>query len=116
MQKEKEGEWHNVITKVKIRENTNGDIIRFYNEMFLEQVKGYVLGLVDKEKQESLPKKIIETMWTQENLADFMTNHSLTDIEQWLSGCQTKEIYIFGESASKKLDKISSMLGSIPQS
>ncbi len=112
--KDKDVEWKEVITKVKVREGITGDIIRFYNEVFIEQVKGYVFSITGASKEEppvQPAKRAVEEMWVPDSLAEFANKHRLVDLEARGNGAaKPRALYVFGKSASKKLEKITAML------
>jgi len=108
--KDREGEWRDIITKVKIRDGNIGDVIKFYNEIYVENVRLFVFNLTGAQKETLSLKKIIPDFWTDETVEQYATKRKLMDADQWLNSIKTKEVYVFGKSSSKKLEKISAML------
>ncbi len=106
--KDRDCEWREIITKVKIKDGASGDVIKFYNEVFIEKVKGYVFSLTGggtPKEPASEAKKMVPTLWCEETLEQYLAKRKLTDADQWLNSIKTKTVYIFGKSSSKKLDK-----------
>ena len=108
--KDKDGDWRDIITKVKLKDGAIGDVIRFYNEVFIDNVKGYVFSLTGTMKENSDVKKVVESFWTDETVEQYVGRRKLADADQWLGSIKTKAVYVFGKSSSKKLEKISAML------
>ena len=95
---------------MKIKDSGTGDIIKFYNEVYIEQVKAFVFCLTGSQKEEAANKKIVEEMWVQDGLCEFVSKHRLADPDQWMNEIKAKAVYVFGKSSSKKLEKITALL------
>lgn len=97
------------MTNVRLKDRETGDVIQFYNEVFMERVKEYVFCL--KRGQEwPHSSKVVSSFWSTDSLETFSNMRRIASAEEWLTKINAKQVYVFGKSANKKLEKIAAAL------
>ena len=107
--KDNDEDWKEIVTNIKLKNGGLGNVIQFYNEVFMEKVKEYVFFL--KRGQECLQIiKKLPAFWSEDLLDKHVNKNKLINSDDWLNRINVKHIYVFGKSSNKKLEKITDIM------
>ena len=107
---------------MRIDQNTTGDIIRFYNEVYIRYMKSYLLplskGIAANARSEPRIPSLNPASPLRYNLPPPLISYSPSESRNCLSSPlrspyatpRTKRLYAFGESPSYQLDAINHMM------
>jgi hypothetical protein len=107
---------YELLTQVPIRQGVVGDIIQFYNEVFLEAAASYILNVVSRGSEEPTKQRVLDCLWTDDQLQHWLAAHQLTTQDPRPPNTRAKDVYTFGQDASYKLYRITAKLNALERS